>query len=75
MGPLPTSGGGQLSWLDQRQVAHMAGTRAIDGRLEIGWVTFNRFELGFTGLLAHLEQQGCKDVRVRLIDYDDVPLD
>ena len=75
MGPLPTASGGQPSWLDQRQVAYMGGTRAVDERVEIGWTTFNRFELGFTGLLAYLEQQGCGDVRVRLTDYDDVRLD
>ena len=75
MGPLPTSGGGEPSWLEQRQTAYMAGTRAVDDRVEIGWVTFNRFELGFTGLLAYLDQQGCEDVRVRLTDYDDVRLD
>ena len=75
MGPLPHSSGGQPSWLDQRQAAYMAGTRAVDDRVEIGWVTFNRFELGFTGLLAYLDQQGCEDVRVRLTDYDDVRLD
>ena len=75
MGPLPTSSGGLPSWLDQRQVAYLAGTRAVDDRVEIGWVTFNSFELGFTGLLAHLDQQGCDDVRVRLTDYDDVRLD
>lgn len=75
MGPVPTSGGGLPSWLDQRQVAYLAGSRAVDDRVEIGWVTFNRFELGFTGLLAFLEQQSCEDVRVRLTNYDDVRLD
>ncbi len=75
MGPLATSGGRQPSWLDQREAAYLAGTRAVDDRVEIGWVIFNRFELGFTGLLAYLDQQGCVDVRVRLTDYDDVRLD
>jgi hypothetical protein len=75
MGPLPTSGGGPPSWLDQRQAAYIAGTRAVDDRVEFGWVTFNRFELGFTGLLAYVDQQGCEDVRVRLADYDEVRLD
>jgi hypothetical protein len=75
MGPLPTSGGGEPSWLDQRQVAYIASTRAVDDRVETGWVTFNRFELGFTGLLAYLEQRGCEEVRVRLTDYDEVRLD
>ncbi|MEA2650384.1 MAG: hypothetical protein QOI85_105 [Chloroflexota bacterium] len=53
----------------------MAGPRAVDDRVEIGWVTFNRFELGFAGLPAYTEQAGCADVRVRLADYDDVPVD
>lgn len=75
MGPLPHSSGGQPSWLDQRQAAYMAGSRAVDDRVEVGWVTFNRFELGFTGLLSYLDQQGCEGVRVRLTDYDDVRLD
>ncbi len=75
MGPLPTSSGGQTTWLDQRQAAFISGARAVDDRVDIGSVIFNRFELGFTGLLAYLEQAGCDDVRVRLTDYDDVRLD
>lgn len=75
MGPVATSSGAEPTWLDQRQAAFMAGARAVDDRVEIGWVSFNRFELGFTGLLAHLEEQGCGDVRVRLTDYDDVRMD
>lgn len=75
MGPLTSEQAEEPTWLAQRQTTTLSGSRAVDDRVELGWIFFNRFELGFTGLLAYLEERNCDEVLVRLMDWDDVRMD
>lgn len=73
MGPLASlDGESPPSWFDRRHSAIIGSVRAAGSRVEIGSMTFNRFALGMSGLLAYLDENGCTDVVVRLTDWDDV---
>lgn len=60
------------SWFDQRHAAIIGSVRAAGSRVEVGSVTFIRFALGISGLLAYLGEHDCIDVVVRLTAWDDV---
>ncbi len=57
VGPLPQSGS-----------VHVAS----DGRLEVGWLGLVRTSTGLPLLLAWLSEKDCGDVRIRLVDFDNV---
>lgn len=70
-GPI-TEGSEQPTWFDQRHGGSIGSVRAVERSVEIGWASFNTFAIGGLGLFAYLDERGCDDVRVRVMDFDDV---
>jgi hypothetical protein len=71
MGALPAEAD-HPTWYERRHAALIGSVQATGTRLKLGWVTFYRFALGMTGLVAHLDASGCANVHVRLHDFDDI---
>jgi hypothetical protein len=73
VGPLPrTDPDAPPTWFEQRSSGGIGSVQAVGTEVRVAWLTFNRFALGFHQFLAHLEERGCGDVRVRLTDFDEV---
>jgi hypothetical protein len=64
-GPLPAPD-------DYANVVHTGAVRVRDGRLEIGWLGFGRFAIAMPQLTGYLTANGCRDIRVGLVDFDAV---
>lgn len=60
------------TWYEQRHTAQIGSVQAAGDTVRLGWVTFNAFALGASGLLSYLDARGCTDARITLSDFDDV---
>ena len=60
---------------DYATLAYGASSRVEGGRLEIGYLVPVRFSAAGIQLLAYLTDAGCGDLRLRLLDYDDIRVD
>ncbi|HEX5012996.1 MAG TPA: hypothetical protein VFV72_02470 [Candidatus Limnocylindrales bacterium] len=75
MGGLPvhaTDHGEQLSSADYDQVPWTGSIRVNRDRLEFGWLSFGRFSAAMPNMAAYLEAQGCTDLKLGTVDFDDV---
>jgi hypothetical protein len=43
-----------------------------DGGLEIGWLMFGRLAAGLPLLAGYLSERGCSELRVGLVDFEEV---
>lgn len=51
----------------------ISGTMRLQGgRLEMGWLSFGRLAAGLPSLAGYLAARGCSDIRIGLIDFDEV---
>jgi hypothetical protein len=57
---------------DHARLAQTASVRTNVDRLEIGWLMFGRFAAGMPYLAAYLEERGCDDLKIGIVDYDEV---
>jgi hypothetical protein len=54
----------------------ISGTMRLQGgRLEMGWLSFGRLAAGLPSLAGYLTGRGCEDIRIGLVDFDEVRLD
>jgi hypothetical protein len=75
MGGLPletTELGPRPSTADSERLALTGSLRVRDGVLEIGWLTFGRLAAGLPLLAGYLTERGCSDVRIGLVDFEEV---
>lgn len=73
LGPLPRSDlDAPPTWFEQRSSGGVGSVQAVGTEVRVGWMTFNRFALGFHQLLAYLADRDCADMRIRLTDFDEV---
>jgi hypothetical protein len=78
MGRLPVESGpyGDEPEPDDHARLLISGTmRLQDGRLEMGWLTFGRLAAGLPSLAGYLTAKGCHDIRIGLVDFDEVRAD
>ena len=78
MGRLPVESGpyGDEPAPDDHARLTTSGTmRLHDGRLEMGWLTFGRLAAGLPSLAGYLTANGCQDIRIGLVDFDEVRAD
>ena len=57
---------------DYARLGQVASVQTNGDRLELGWLMFGRFAAGMPCLAAYLEERGCDDLRVGIVDFDDV---
>lgn len=57
---------------DAALLGHTASVRVDGDRLNVGWLMFGRFAAGMPYLAAYLEERGCDDLRIGIVDFDDV---
>ncbi|HSL32132.1 MAG TPA: hypothetical protein VK871_00705 [Candidatus Limnocylindrales bacterium] len=75
MGSLPletTDFGPRPSVADYERLALTGSLRVRDGGLEIGWLMFGRLAAGLPLLAGYLTERGCSELRVGLVDYEEV---
>ncbi len=75
MGPLPvesSASGEQPAPDDFARLATSGTVRLNDERLEMGWLTFGRMAAGLPSLAGYLTARGCGDIRIGLVDFDEV---
>jgi hypothetical protein len=78
MGRLPveaSSYGEQPLPDDYARLATSGTVRLQDGRLEMGWLSFGRLAAGLPSLAGYLTARGCGDIRIGLVDFDQVRKD
>ena len=57
---------------DYARLGQVASVQTNGDRLELGWLMFGRFAAGMPYLAAYLEERGCDDLKVGIVDFDDV---
>ena len=75
MGRLPLESGPygeQPAPDDYARLATSGTVRLHDGRLEMGWLSFGRLAAGLPSLAGYLTARGCADIRIGLVDFDEV---
>ena len=75
MGSVPlhtTEYGPRPDRADYERLANIASVRINGDRLEFGWLMFGRFAAGVPYLAAYLQEQGCDDLRIGIVDFDEV---
>lgn len=75
MGQLPletTEFGPRPSTADNERLALTGSLRVRDGGLEIGWLMFGRVATGLPLLAWYLTERGCSELRVGLVDFEEV---
>lgn len=75
MGRLPVESipsGEQPAPDDFARLATSGTVRLNDGRLEMGWLSFGRMAAGLPSLAGYLTDRSCGDVRIGLVDFDEV---
>jgi hypothetical protein len=61
-----------ISVLDGPAGGPLAGMNRRDGGLEIGWLMFGRLAAGLPLLAGYLTERGCSELRVGLVDFEEV---
>jgi hypothetical protein len=75
MGRLPvqsTAYGDQPAPDDSARLPNSGTVRLKGDRLEMGWLMFGRLAAGLPSLAGYLTARGCDDIRIGLVDFDDV---
>jgi hypothetical protein len=78
MGRLPVQSGpaGDQPAPDNNARLLISGTMRLQGgRLEMGWLSFGRVAAGLPSLAGYLTDNGCQDIRIGLVDFDEVRAD
>ena len=57
---------------DAAQLGSTGSVRMNGDRLEMGWMMFGRFAAAMPYLAAYLQEQGCADLKVGIVDFDQV---
>ncbi len=71
--PVESSQYGEQPAADDNATLATSGTvRLHEGRLEIGWLSFGRMAAGLPSLAGYLTARGCGDIRIGLVDFDEV---
>lgn len=60
------------SMADYERLALTGSLRVRDGGLEIGWLMFGRLAAGLPLLAGYFNDRGCIDIRVGLVDFEEV---
>lgn len=57
---------------DHARLALTGSVRFAEARIEIGWLTFGRAAAGLPLLAGYLTEHGCDDIRVGIVDFEEV---
>ena len=57
---------------DYARLGNTGSVRMNSDRLELGWLMFGRFAAGMPYLAAYLQEEGCDDLKVGIVDFDEV---
>jgi hypothetical protein len=75
MGRLPVESGpaGDRPAPDDYARLLISGTMRLQGGgLEMGWLSFGRLAAGLPSFAGYLTAKGCHDIRIGLVDFDEV---